>query len=181
MPASRPPYTVHVEGRRKAGLCAAALLSLCLPGVLRAESEFYVVRIPQSVAPSGVASSISRVGDWEISVAFDATRCEIYCAYRRFGRTPLTSLMRPPIAAIQIWRTPQSQPEVVWADPAGLSLPRVTGRVPVRPEKLWITSKESFTATLRSLHGDVSAPTLPQRGESTSLARVHFASAPLRI
>jgi hypothetical protein len=110
-----------VEGRHKAGFIALVVCLLLVPGALQAES--YVVRIPQTVAPVSVAPSISRLGDWEISASFDPVRCEIYCTFRRVGRTPLTILARPPAVAIEIWHTLPSLTETVMADPAGLYQP----------------------------------------------------------
>ncbi|MBZ5617552.1 MAG: hypothetical protein LAQ69_02280 [Acidobacteriia bacterium] len=111
--------------------------------------------------PASVFPVSTRLGDWEVTVAVDLARCEIYCAYRRIpdalGRTRLTGLLLPPITAIRFYTDSASNPTTLIVDPAGLRYPAATSTVPVSQEKLYIPGRRAFAIVLVA-EGDDRAP-----------------------
>jgi len=147
-----------VGRRRKLGLAAL----LCLPGMLRAQE--FTFHVPQAELPSRVELSVPypadaggvtagpgampatlKVGDWEITVAFDVRHCEISCVYRRIR--DVTHLL-PPAAEIRLYSGSGSQTAIIVCDPAGFRLPWATSRVLAVPEVPGIPARRLFAAAL---------------------------------
>ena len=132
-------------------LPAQAVYTIHLPE-FGAQAKFAVRASIETAPASGAGSgSATRVGDWEVTVAVDLSRCEIYCVYRQrrdgSGRTPVVSLL-PPVTVIRVYGDPASAPTTVIVDPAGLRLPVVGSLVlPIRDEE-YIPGRKLFTAAL---------------------------------
>ncbi len=166
---------------------------MCLPGLLQAQSKpagtaVYTIHIRQAappsrldvyfpIAPGGLkpaagAVSAASLGDWEVTVAYDAGLCEIYCEYRRkrdeFGR-PQLGLWMPPIAAIQVDMGSGSKPDTVMVDPAGLRFPAAASHVALTHEEIYIPGRKLVSAGLVAEFGD-RAPTSPR---ARSIASIH--------
>src|ERR1043166_1060133 len=106
-------YTGVVSGRSK----LAWWVLFCLPAAMHARD--FKIHVPGSVGMaawevSGSIRGILRPGEsvsvrdagWDVTIAFDAEECELFCSYRRvadpLGRTPLTDLLLPPVTAIRV-------------------------------------------------------------------------------
>jgi hypothetical protein len=114
-----------------------------LPGVLHAESgtrhtvyvdhagpqsrlEWAVGGMHGTAAPGDVISTT--VGDWEVTLEFDAIRCAVYCAYRRVresgGRGASVDLLLLPVTTLRFYADLHSRPVSATVDPAGRGEPR---------------------------------------------------------
>lgn len=123
-----------------------AALLVCLVGAAQAESNVYRYYVPHSGALSKVEWSSPGAG-WDVSVGYDAVRCEVFCAYRRtrdsFGPTALTHFLLPPATTIRLYRDSGSKPETVIVDPAGLRFPHLDGREGIQFEWVGIPSRSA--------------------------------------
>lgn len=129
------------------------------------QAQVFTIHVPQtpsrielsvgngSVRTSAMPAATS-VGDWEVTVAFDADRCEISCVYRRIR--DVTHWL-PPVAVIRFYASPGSQPTNITIDPAGLTLPTATGRALVVPEQTCMPPRRLLGAVL-SQGGDEPTP-----------------------
>jgi hypothetical protein len=123
-----------------------AALLVCMVGAAQAESNVYRYYVPHSGALSKVEWSGPGAG-WDVSVGYDAVRCEVFCAYRRtrdsFGPTALSHFLLPPATTIRLYGDSGAKPETVIVDPAGLRFPHLHGREAVRFEWLGIPSRSA--------------------------------------
>jgi hypothetical protein len=104
------------------------------------QAQEYTVRIPQAVSPARIellarASGIG-VLDWEITVGFDAARCEIFCTWR--PRRDALGLVRPvrflpPLAVVRFYAASGAAPDTFSVDPAGLRFPGASGELRFGP------------------------------------------------
>jgi len=180
---------------RRLGTCLPALVVLCLPAILSAQSDpfqdphsriyrFHSAKLKS--VPHPIPASATRVGDWEVTVAFDIVRCEISCAYRQkqdtFGRVRLGSLLAP-VIEIRIDTGFGSRPETVLLDPAGLLLPTATRSVRFTPDQLCIPARKISNATLQPAGAAaLSAALQPQSNHVTNYASTSILTIiPLRI
>ncbi len=161
-----------------------AALLVCLVGAAQAESNVYRYYVPHSGAVSKVEWSSPGVG-WDVSVGYDAVRCEVFCTYRRtrdsFGPTALSHFLLPPATTIRLYGDSGAKPETVIVDPAGLRFPHLNVREAVQFEWFGIPSR-SVAATPAPADCDRE----PSRQTSDSVLlpmapRTLAAAAPLRI
>jgi hypothetical protein len=148
------PYTHHVDGRKNAAILAALI---CLPAIAHAGVPILIV--PHVTYDSrdviaGRAPSTS-LGGWEVTTGFDPIRCEVYCIYRQrsdaSGRTPLLSLLAPPITVVEVYTGPAQKPIIVTFDPAGLGLPAADTKFVPKQDRLCLPGRKvavSAPATL---------------------------------
>jgi hypothetical protein len=123
-----------------------AALLVCLVGAAQAESKVYRYYVPHSGALSKVEWSSPGAG-WDVSVGYDAVRCEVFCTYRRtrdsFGPTALSHFLLPPATTIRLYGDSGSNPETVIVDPAGLQFPHLNGREAMQFEWIGIPSRSA--------------------------------------
>lgn len=170
--------------------------ALLLPGMLQA--QVYTIHIPKTEVPSKIELSVAypagggsvqtgagempaatRIGDWEVTVALDADRCEISCVYRRIR--DLTHLL-PPVAEIRLYTGSRSQPATIMVDPAGLRLPLAASRVLTAVEQPGIPARRLFAAILMRSEGDRTPLTAAPLVTSGHKPKVTVpAAVPLRI
>jgi len=175
-------------------------LSLWVPGMLHARtlpdsgSQVFHIRVAISGPPSKIEwdmayssfeAGATRVGDWEVTVAFDAAKCEIHCTYRRaqraFGATSLADLWLPPVTTIRLYTDPESQPATVIVDPAGLRLPSAASKTLVTQEKLCVPGRR-LAVPVQQVESEAPASAQPLSFSSTfNLATISSAARPLRI
>jgi hypothetical protein len=122
-----------------------------LPGTLVAQMQIaFTIHTPISKAPSrlGIAVAFAPAqsirpfvpatvesGEWEITIGFDAARCEIYCEYRQKTHA-LTTTLPPPATEITIYTDSAAIPTTLTVDPAGLKMPVVRALVSVTQQEL---------------------------------------------
>lgn len=169
--------------------------ALLLPGMLQA--QVYTIHIPKTELPSRVEWSVAyaaggnvktgagempaatRVGDWEVTVALDAGRCEISCVYRRIR--DLTHLL-PPVTEIRLYTGSRSQPATIMVDPAGLRLPLAASRVLTVAQQPGMPARRLFAAILMRGEGDRTPSTGALSVTSGHQPKVTVrAAVPLRI
>jgi hypothetical protein len=171
-------------------------------------SQIYTIHIPNSRPPSkfefsvaysyteenfhgvalaGVSPVRTYLGDWEVTVAVDLGRCEIYCAYRRIpdalGRTRLIGLLLPPITAIRVYAESESKSTTIIVDPAGLRFPAATSNALVARESLYLPGKRVFTTDQAQEGDDLALTSLWRHRFSTTnnLETARSQALPLRI
>jgi hypothetical protein len=125
-----------VSGTRHPGLLILAASICGLPGTLAAQTDF-TIRTPIARAPSSLAISLGNAssqtvrtfapatinaGAWEVTIGFDAARCEIYCEYRKKPHV-LTTTLLPPVTEITVYSDSGAIPTTLTIDPAGLKNP----------------------------------------------------------
>jgi hypothetical protein len=128
------------------------------------------------------APSVTRQGNWEVSVSFDPVLCEISCVYRlrtdRLGRPPAADLLLPPVIDIRLFSDGAAVPWTVTVDLARTREPGIvswaraeldpsalpTARVPQRP----VSSQIAVSST--------SAPRPPRHRSAVRLVPL-----PLRV
>src|SRR3954449_5235714 len=100
------PYTRRVDGRKKAAMFAGLI---CLPAMAHAGVPLRVVPHVTYDSRAMVAGHVpsTSLGGWEVTAGYDPIRCEVYCIYRQkpdsSGRTPLISLLAPPITIVEVY------------------------------------------------------------------------------
>jgi hypothetical protein len=104
----------------------------------------------------GETVSTSGAG-WQVTIAFDAERCAVYCAYR-----PLRNLLAPPVVTIGVLAGLGSAPRTFSIDPISRSLPRAGGKP--------AASYQQFGAPSRRLANVVPAAALTV-GEAAPFSR----------
>jgi hypothetical protein len=188
-----------VGSSRQLGLLGAAALSLWVPGILHARTlpdsgdQVFSIRVPVSGPPSKLEWDVGyspldagaiRAGDWEVTVEFDAAKCEIHCTYRRTRHavgTSLVDLWLPPVTAIRVYNNPESKPATMIVDPAGLRLPSAASKVFVTQEKLCVPGKR-LAVPVQQVESDDPTSAQPHSFCSTLyLATISSAALPLRI
>jgi hypothetical protein len=175
------------------------LLFICLPGMLHARREagvanpdsgarIYTIHLSISKPPVKIElPAIQNSAEWEVTAAYDSALCEIHCFFRRkrdaWGRTPLASLLLPPIASIRIYTNFVSQPATVIVDPAGAGLPCAARDTPLTWDAIFIPARRVFVTVPAHRHA-YAAPDSPETHffSSTNQPEVtSSASQPLRI
>ena len=121
-----------------------AAVSVCLAGSPRAAASDtgFTVRTKVAHAPARIGWSVITAGEWDVTVGYDAARCEIYCAYRlkrdEFGRPRLSGLLAPPVAAIRVYADSGTAPEDIVVDPGGLEQPGISGHIAPVVESVYL-------------------------------------------
>jgi len=126
-----------------------------------------------------------RIGGWEITLAFDVSKCRILCAYRRtpdlLGQTPSIGLLSPPVIAIRVDSGAASTTLIL--DPAGIGSPQAAARHESPQEIFCAAGPKLYTSCLVAKRDAVA--TNPQEPRSLSLtfhSETTFPeSLPLRI
>jgi hypothetical protein len=109
-----------------------AAVLVCLAGSMRASASDagFTVRTKVAHAPARIDWSVRAAGEWDVTVGFDAARCEVYCAYKlkrdEYGRPRLTGLLLPPVAAIRLYMDSGAPVETIIVDPGGLEQPEIS-------------------------------------------------------
>jgi hypothetical protein len=153
-------------------------------GAAQAESNVYRYYVPHSGALSKVEWSSPGIG-WDVSVGYDAVRCEVFCTYRRtrdsFGPTTLLHFLLPPTTTIRLYGDSGSKPETVIVDPAGLRFPHLNGCEAMQFEWFGIPGR-SVAAIPAAVDSDRAAPRPTSDSVLLPMApRTLAAAAPLRI
>lgn len=166
-----------------------AAVSVCLAGSPRAAASDtgFTVRTKVAHAPARIDWSVVTAGEWDVTVGYDAARCEIYCAYRlkrdEFGRPRLSGLLAPPVAAIRIYRDAETAPEDIVVDPGGLEQPGISGHVAPAVESAYLPGTRLGDLGPDGGGGRVVPPPRPVRAVSDTAPCFIDTSAnlPLRI
>ena len=179
---------------RKIVLAALPALVLCLPGMLPAQSRavdtrIYTYRIPEAARATGVTVVFNgaAAAGWDVSVAVDPIRCEIYCTYkqRRSAMEPaaLARLLPPPLAIVQVSRGWPELPVTFTVDPSGLGQPAATAEAALLPGSDFLPRRRLFiAASLRTLaHADAVPPISPLLIPANSPQAPPAAVTPLRV
>jgi hypothetical protein len=99
---------------------------LHIPVSADAKVAWELTYLPRQASRLQEASSASLAG-WEVSLAFDAVHCDLYCTYRRkpgaWNRSAAIPRLLPPLVAIRIYPNSMARPMTVVVDPAGLGRP----------------------------------------------------------
>lgn len=166
-----------------------AAVLVCLAGSLRAAASDarFTIRTRVAHAPARIDWSVAHAGEWDVTVGYDAARCEVYCAYRlkrdEFDRPRLTGLLVPPIAAIRVYADSASAPETVIIDPGGLEQPELMGRAVPAVESVYLPGRR-LDGNAVSPAGDAAGPAarLPVPVSPAGITPVAVkATLPLRI
>ncbi|SPE40726.1 hypothetical protein SBA3_3880019 [Candidatus Sulfopaludibacter sp. SbA3] len=147
-----------------------------------AESPDLIYKFHLARPPAKAEWSSTRVGNWDVTVTWDAAKCEISCAYR-FKRQPTAAnLLAPPVVSVRLYSDFVSIPEVVTVDPAGLSLPTVALHSAVSSNQPYIPGRKLAAAVPpRVCEGLAAASPQLQQFSVSRPAALAAATVPLRI
>jgi len=120
--------------------------------------------------------------NWEVTVAVDTARCQLFCVYRIKRGTPSGVLLAPPTVVIRIYSDFVSIPQTVTVDPAGLTLPTAAGETDAPRDCPYMPGRKLFAAVpVRRAAGAPSTPPQPQHFSASHAGPATAAAVPLRI
>ena len=121
--AHSAPYSGALHEYESAGQTYRIHIPVSAPD---AKVSWELTYLPRVASRPQDAQTASLAG-WEVTLAFDAVHCDLYCTYRRkpgaWNRTGAVPRLLPPLAAIRIYPNSVARPLTVVVDPAGLSRP----------------------------------------------------------
>jgi hypothetical protein len=140
--------------------------------------QVYDIRVPGAGASTRIETSVSYGGGWEVTVDFDAVRCELHCTYRRLRFAG--GLLPRPATTIQVRTDFASKPITIVVDPAGLGLPSAVSVGSARSDDICASGRHFF-APSQSCESVDASRSPRARLPLYHPANLHAATAPLRI